>query len=318
MFKKTAIRLWICIFCVSLVHCPWDKKKDDNELLTMAAAVAFSGVPGIQFGAYAGTQKLQCGATLRGHENVLETVPFIPNAHIAESTTFRLHDFRLYVHGVALITDSGEEIPIVLNQDGKFQTGNVSLLDFEDKTGQCDGTVETNNTVSGNVPSGIFRGVKFIVGVPEELNHLDADNQPAPLNLSGMFWGWTGGYKFLKLDFETDETVNAAQGASFHIGGGDCTGTGSTSTCARANRIPVTLTPEGGFNPATQEIKIDIQALLQGIDLAADPAAVMCMSATAGMMSAGCATLFPNIGLVLATGQPQTAVQPVFKIKPKN
>ncbi|MDV6236476.1 metallo-mystery pair system four-Cys motif protein [Leptospira ellisii] len=316
MFKRMKIRLWICIFCFSLVHCPWDKKKDGNDLLTVAAVAALSGTPGIQFGAYAGTQKLQCGATLRGHENVLETVPFIPTAHIAESTTFRLHDFRLYVHGVALITDAGEEIPIVLNQDGKFQTGNVALLDFEDKTGQCDGTVETNNTVSGNVPGGTFRGIKFTVGIPEELNHLDADNQPAPLNLTGMFWGWTGGYKFLKLDFETDETGTA--GTSVHVGSGDCTGTGSASTCTRPNRIPVTLTPDGGFNPATQEIKINIQALLQGIDLTADANGALCMSGTTGMMSTGCPTIFPNLGLVLATGQPQTPAQPVFTVKPKN
>ncbi|RHX93743.1 metallo-mystery pair system four-Cys motif protein [Leptospira yasudae] len=306
---------FLVLLGLTFTHCPWDKKKDDSDLTTIASLIVLTANQGIQFSAYAGTQKLECGATLRGHASVLETAPFIPNAHIAESTTFQLHDFRLYVHDVTLIKTSGEEVGLTLNQDGKFQSGNIALLDFENKTGKCNGTPETNNLVAAAIPAGTYKGIKFTVGVPENKNHLDADNQAAPMNTTGMFWSWTSGYKFLKLDFETVETGSA--GTSVHIGSGDCTGTGSASTCVRANRIPVTLTPDGGFDPSTQEIKINVQALLQGIDLTASAGAAMCMSGTSGMMSAGCPTIFPNIGLNLATGVPTTPTQIVFSVKTK-
>ncbi|MBM9578852.1 metallo-mystery pair system four-Cys motif protein [Leptospira sp. 201903070] len=312
MTKKFLVSLFIIFLGFTFIHCPWDKKKEDDNLLSIASIVALNTTPGIQFSAYAGSQKLECGQTLKGHALTLETAPFIPTAHIAESVTFQLHDFRLFVYGVTLIAADGTEIPLNLNQDGKFQNGNIALLDFEDKTGKCNGTSETNNMVSAMIPGGTYKGLKFTIGLPEEKNHLNADSQPSPLNTTGMFWSWTAGYKFLKLDFETAET--GAAGTSVHIGSGDCTGTGSASTCVRANRIPVTLTPEGGFNPAAQTVKINVQALLQGIDLTANANGAMCMSGTAGMMSVGCPTIFPNIGLNLATGVSITPVQTVFSI----
>ncbi|AOP34579.1 hypothetical protein A0128_12390 [Leptospira tipperaryensis] len=313
MTKKLLVVLTIVFIGFTFIHCPWDKKKNDDDMTALAAIVALGGAPGIQFSAYAGSQKLECGQTLKGHALTLESLPFIPTAHIAESTTFQLHDFRLYVHGVTLIGADGNEIPLTLTQDGKFQNGNVTLLDFEDKTGKCTGTTETNNLVMAAIPPGAYKGIKFIVGVPENKNHLDADNQPSPMNLSGMFWGWTGGYKFFKLDFETAET--GAGGTSVHIGSGTCTGTGSTSTCTRPNRVTVSLTPDGGFNPVTQAIKINVQSLLQGIDLTANANNALCMS---GLADAGCATIFPNIGLNLTTGLPITPTQTVFTVIPKN
>ncbi|WP_061219144.1 MbnP family copper-binding protein [Leptospira weilii] len=313
MTKKVLVFGFIVSICLSFVHCPWDKKKDDSNLTAISALLAL-GNQGIQFSAYAGTQKLECGQTLRGHARSSENLSFIPTAHIAESTTFQLHDFRIFVHGVTLIQNSGEEIPLSLNQDGKFQSGDVALLDFENKTGKCNGTSETNHLVSAFIPSDTYKGIKFIVGLPENKNHLDADNQLPPLNNSGMFWGWTSGYKFLKLDFETAETLEA----SIHIGSANCAGTGSSSTCARANRIPVTLTPDGGFNPSTQEIKINVQALLQGIDLQANPNAAMCMSGIVGATSIGCPIIFSNIGLDLNAGTPITPARTVFSIKAKN
>ncbi|AJR15143.1 hypothetical protein LIL_12541 [Leptospira interrogans serovar Linhai str. 56609] len=315
MTKKVLVLGSIVLFSFSLIHCSPNKNNNDSELLSLAALIAL-GNQGIQFSAYAGSQKLECGQTLRGHSRSLETISFIPNAHIAESTTFQLHDFRLFVHGVTLIQNSGEETPLTLNQDGKFQSGEIALLDFENKTGKCNGTTDTNNVVSALIPSGTYQGIKFIVGIPENKNHLDADNQSPPLDNSGMFWSWTSGYKFLKLDFETAETLGVE--TSVHIGSANCVGSGSSSTCARVNRIPVTLIPEGGFNPSTQEIKINIQALLQGIDLTANPNAAMCMSGLVGATSTGCPTIFANIGLDLNAGTPITPAKTVFSIKAKN
>ncbi|ERN42970.1 hypothetical protein KR51_00002780 [Rubidibacter lacunae KORDI 51-2] len=110
-------------------------------------------------------------------------------------------DFRFYVSKVALIDTNGRAVPVVLEQDGKWQHKDLTLLDFEDRTGACDnGTVETRDRVVGTVPAGDYRGVRFLLGVPFDLNHADAVTAPSPLNLTSMWWNWQGGYKFLRLD----------------------------------------------------------------------------------------------------------------------
>ncbi|WP_000163356.1 MbnP family protein, partial [Leptospira interrogans] len=138
MTKKVLVLVYIISVCFSLILCNSEKDNKDTELLSLATLYSI-GNQGIQFSAYAGSQKLECGQTLRGHSRSLETISFIPNAHIAESTTFQLRDFRLFVHGVTLIQNSGEETPLTLNQDGKFQLDDLALLDFENKTGKCNG-----------------------------------------------------------------------------------------------------------------------------------------------------------------------------------
>lgn len=118
MFKKISVFITIISMCSILIHCPWDKKKDDSDLTNIAALIALAGAPGIQFSAYAGTQKLECGQTLRGHARSSEN---LPNAHIAESTTFQLHDFRFcsrsYIDSKLgrrnpSLSKSGRKIPI--------------------------------------------------------------------------------------------------------------------------------------------------------------------------------------------------------------
>src|SRR5690606_25468578 len=86
---------------------------------------------------------------------------------------------------------------------GLWQHENLALLDFEDKTGACaNGTTPTNTSVRGTVPPGSYVGLAFDVGVPAALNELDAASSetPSPLNLTAMYWSWTTGYKYLRVD----------------------------------------------------------------------------------------------------------------------
>ena len=127
----------------------------------------------------------------------------------AEST-MTPNDFRFYVSDLAMIDESGNAVPIELEQDGKWQYQNVALLDFEDGSNTCDnGTAETRTTVVGTIPKGDYQNLQFTLGVPEELNHKDAAIAPSPLNLTSMWWNWQGGYKFLRIDMETDEAITS-------------------------------------------------------------------------------------------------------------
>ena len=112
--------------------------------------------------------------------------------------------WQLYVSNVALVKADGSEVSvpglnlIKLGKDGPFQ----NIVAF-----------------TGDAPVGEYRGVRFDIGVPRDLNHLDASTQAAPLGVdSGMFWAWNPGYIFSRYEGRATlgrQVLNVA----LHMGG---------------------------------------------------------------------------------------------------
>jgi uncharacterized repeat protein (TIGR04052 family) len=197
-------------------------------------------------------------------------------------------DFRLYVHNVRLVDAAGAEQPLTLDQDGLWQYQNVALLDFENKQGLCDGTAATNLTVRGQVAAGAsgFTGVRFTLGLPPELNHGNQATAPAPLNLSGLFWSWQDGYKFLRTE---GRVVGGSSGFLMHLGSTDCqAGAGGQTECKNLNTPEIRL---AGFDPQQNRIGVDLAALLAGSDLGPG------MSCQSEPDVAVCGPVFQRLGL---------------------
>jgi uncharacterized repeat protein (TIGR04052 family) len=233
-------------------------------------------------------------------------------------------DFKLYVHDVELLTVDGAQA-LTLEQDGAFQDGTVALLDFEDDTGSCsNGTAPTHTKIVGTVPAGDYTGVRFKIGVPESRNHGNQATAPSPLNLEGMFWSWTTGYKFLRIDVAPmhpemddagampDDDAGAGHevpsGFAVHLGSTMCTGDPAMDdevTCTRANRPEVSF---ASFDPEDQKIVINLAELLATSNVAHDSGgAPGCMS---GGMDPECPAIFSKLGLDIATGE--STGNPVF------
>lgn len=76
-----------------------------------------------------------------------------------------------------------------------------------------------------NVPAGNYKGIRFQLGPDSLINHGDPALWPAdhPLNgnLTGLHWGWAGGYIFQAFDGEFKDSANATstKGFSFHTAG---------------------------------------------------------------------------------------------------
>jgi len=183
----------------------------------MAIAFSFGGITQAQsntserqeiklnFAAYVGEEEFVCGESYEGVGT--------------EKSTITPKDFRFYVSNLALINDDGDAIPLELSQDGKWQYQNTALLDFEDGSSSCDnGTAEINTTVAGTIPAGDYQSLQFTLGVPPNLNHDDAAIAPSPLNLTSMWWNWQGGYKFLRVDLETEEAIVNVGNSNSHGG----------------------------------------------------------------------------------------------------
>ncbi|GLX77709.1 hypothetical protein tinsulaeT_10490 [Thalassotalea insulae] len=62
-----------------------------------------------------------------------------------------------------------------------------------------------------------FQRLRFQLGVPFELNHLNPLTQTSPLNVSSMFWVWQTGHKFARIEMQS-----ASDNWIFHLGSTGC------------------------------------------------------------------------------------------------
>ena len=239
-------------------------------------------------------------------------------------------DFRFYVHDVKLIRMDGAEVPLAVQDDGKWQYGGIALLDFENGADHCanGGTTDTNDTVKGRAPGGTYKGVKFTVGVPFALNHGNQATAPSPLNVGQMFWSWNGGYRFMKLDVQPfdPDAGDAGMGDggagmprfNVHLGSTGCQGNpadggGAVTSCASPNRFDVKLeVAQGMFDFAVNKIALDYAAVVSASNLTVNG------GGPGGCMSfpgdPECPDIFGKLGLDYATGTASGA-QSVFSIE---
>ena len=235
----------------------------------------------IRFQATVGDLPLNCVTTYenQGSENT--------------STTFA--DFRFYLHNIRLVTADGEELNVILDEDGIWQQEHLALLDFEDGQGSCrNGSEQTHTTLVGQVADREFSELRFTLGVPFEDNHMNTATASAPLTFTNMNWGWQGGFKFFRADVSSEDYTFI-----FHLGSTGCEGTiGNISGCSRSNRAEVVIT---NFNPRRDTILVDTELLFKETNVSQNTPDTLsgCMSSKT---DADCTALFKNMGLNQDTG----------------
>jgi uncharacterized repeat protein (TIGR04052 family) len=259
-----------------------------------AASATFA----LQFAAKVGDEAFSCASSLEGVGT--------------SKTSAKPLDFRMYVHDVRLVRGDGSEVPLSLEQDGQWQRDDIAFLDFEDGTGTCStGSPQTRTEVVGRAPAGDYAGVAFVLGLPAEMNHLDAATAPAPLNIPGMWWSWKGGYKFVRLDLETP--VNPAY--HFHLGATSCEGTVHDGfSCAFANLPDIRL---DGFDPASSTIVFDVASLYakSDLDLPFDPMTDGVSGCMAFEGDPECPPVFEALGLSFEGQGPAGMEQTTFRVE---
>jgi uncharacterized repeat protein (TIGR04052 family) len=277
----------------------------------------------IQFAARVGSAAFSCSQSYSGLG--------------ADNSETRPGDLRFYVQDVALVDEQGRATPVTLDADGRWQQANVALLDFENKQGECaNGTEPTNDRVVGTVPVGRYRGLRFTIGVPFDLNHKQLTDSRPPLDLTALFWSWNSGHLFFKAeasaagpsagdagaadagdagtaDANPDTAgADASAGArrnvfAFHAGSVQCTGNaseGALTACLRPNRGGVDLST---FVPGTNKVIVDFAEIFAESRL---QSLAGCHSFSGGD---ACTAPFRRIGVDPMTGQPSPTTQKVFR-----
>ena len=248
----------------------------------------------LQFRATVGEETFACGNL---YHNVGTT-----KADIVPS------DFRFYIYNVRLVTRTGQVVPLKLDQDHTWQLDDLALLDFENKQTPCgNGTTATNTTVHGMAPPADYTGVRFQLGLPFDRNHGNQAIAPSPLDLTGMFWSWQDGYRFLKIDTAFDNV-------RVHLGSTGCV-LGShanvVTSCARLNIAEVDL---DGFNPASNTIVADLGALLASSDITSNQPNTP-PGCESDPVDQDCDPMFTNLGLHFSDGTPSPATQSFFRVE---
>jgi len=254
----------------------------------------------ISFRAQVGEEIFQCGRSYAGVGKPAVTVTPI--------------DFRYYITNMSLIDKKGHHVPVELDQDGVWQYRDAALLDFEDGTGGCqEGNAGINKAVHGKVPRGQYVGLAFAVGLPFDLDHGDATLAPSPLNVTSMFWAWSPGYRFLKIDLfagPADAKGKDQAGFSVHIGSMGCDGvtlTDRPTQCLRPNVVSVEF---AAFDPAHQVVIADLKEMLSDTDVTKNmpDSPPGCMSSE---LDDDCRGVLPAFGLPFGDGP--VSVQRAFR-----
>jgi uncharacterized repeat protein (TIGR04052 family) len=213
-------------------------------------------------------------------------------------STVQLRDARVYLHDIQVTLATGETVPLSLDES-LWQRDGVALVDFADDTGLCDtGSPETNTEVSGHyVGEAPVTGVRFRVGLPPELNHLDSARAPAPLNAPGMAWSWVGGYKYARIDVQSSGNDTWY----IHLGATECSGSPAQGiTCAQGNVAEIAL---DGLDSVRPSVSLDLDRVYAGSDL--DAPLEEGADFVSGCMAFGgdpeCAPIFSAFGMAFGT-----------------
>lgn len=221
-----------------------------------------------------------------------------------------IRDLRMYVHDVRLVDAAGAEVPLALEQDGVNQVEGLALLDFEDAAGTCEpGTPAVRDAIVGTAPAGDYTGVRFRLGVPPELNHIDVAGAPPPLDLTALFWGWSDGRIFLAASTTAENEEGGERVFQVQIASSGCVGdprVGDVVSCERPNRGAVELED---VDLESDVIVVDLASLLDGVDVRSDT------SCHADAAEGPCARVFAAAGVSAADGQPSPATQTLFRVE---
>lgn len=204
--------------------------------------------------------------TLRLSMDIMKgSVPFdINEAHTdGAGNAIRFTTLKFYMSGTYASNDAGVTI-------GSFPSAFV-LVDAAQ--------AGMNTFTLGSMAGGHIHELHFTLGLDEATNRADPTQAGYPLNIPGMHWSWNpdAGYKFLNMegfvDVNGNGTFEDGTDVSFMYHCAQNVSQAATAPVLRESDIHVHSDLVVG-QTLTLEAKLDVIALLAGVDLLATPVAM--------------------------------------------
>jgi len=179
-----------------------------------------------------------------------------------ENTDWRYQQFLFFISNIEAQTGVGNWIkPELLSS--KFQTKTIALVGEK-----CGEESHWQLNYSSDTDISKWQKLRFTIGVPFKVNHLNPLTQESPLNLPTMFWGWQKGHKFLRL-----ELVNEQDTWLYHLGSVGCKAASPlrapSAPCLYDNKFTfeVDLTHSKYNTKEDKVIVFDVEKLVSGLTL---------------------------------------------------
>ena len=200
---------------------------------------------------------------------------------------WKIQQLQFFISQVEYQTDDGDWYAWPLKTT-PYQSDNVALIGSDCADPQWskgNWSIDFQSFEDLNQVSAI----RFSLGVPFALNHLNPLLQESPLNDSSMFWVWQTGHKFLRLEMlsDTDDWL-------FHLGSTGCKAASAMrapkNPCLQPNfaRFELSTDFSQGINP----IVLDLSKLLNDVELGRQSS---CQSEPDNEV---CQQLFAHLGLL--------------------
>ncbi|MGJ8723423.1 MAG: MbnP family protein [Roseibacillus sp.] len=163
-------------------------------------------------------------------------------------------------------------------KDGSWMEANASLVAF---------ISHSNNRTHfslGQIPTGDYRAIRFVVGLDSESNHSDPNRYPAdhPLNpqLNNLHWTWQTGYIFCAVEGHSESDL----GFLYHLGN-DENATTITLPLSLSAQSARTISLRFDLSPLLGGSNLDIRATTSTHSRTGDPVAKLMSEALAKSFS---------------------------------
>jgi hypothetical protein len=127
---------------------------------------------------------------------------------------WKYKQLQFFIHNIEIKTRENTWQPWVMETNA-YQSNNVALIG--EMCGEINEQSNWGLELNSLTESPDITDIRFTLGIPFSLNHLNPLTQASPLNISSMFWGWRGGHKFMRVELATknDDWL-------FHLGSTGC------------------------------------------------------------------------------------------------
>jgi hypothetical protein len=233
----------IAMATLTLVAC----KKDDTVEPTAPVPTPTTGSVALSVGFVKGMQ------------------PFDINAAHTDGAgnNIRFTTLKFYVSGASASNDDGVTV-------GAFNSTYI-LVDAAQP--------DQNTFALGSMNAGHIHELHFTLGLDDSTNRTDPTLAAYPLNIPGMHWSWnpSAGYKFMNMegyvDVNNNGTFEDGTDVSFQYHCAQNEAQAANAPVLREGFIDVHMDLMAG-SALTVEAKVDVEALLAGVDLLSVPVAM--------------------------------------------
>ena len=171
-----------------------------------------------------------------------------------------------YVSSVQIKNQLTDQWNAVELQTNAWQSKGVGLLWFNTRCGQ---ETPQNRHLALLISHDAWinaSAVRFELGVPFVLNHLNPVTQESPLNVPDMFWTWQAGHKFFRLDLMS-QNHGENDAWFYHLGSVGCSSASSLRSPSKPCKTPNRFQIEVPLHTNASEFAFDIHSLLAGVQL---------------------------------------------------